>query len=105
MHLFFYPTINISISTRATNPGIPSRPDTADVTRLMGTCKSKEVPNAFKKKRNKAPISTFTKTCPTKRIGLSGAPIRSTSTINPPSIDITTVGSNQTSLLRDNLYY
>lgn len=86
--------------TSAAKPGRPSRPETADVTRLIGTCKSNEAPNAFKKNKNNAPIRTLTNTCPTSRMGFRGAPIRSTSTINPPSIDITIFGSNQTSLLR-----
>lgn len=98
-HLFFYPTINKSIITSAAKPGRPSRPDTADVTKLIGTCKSNEAPKAFKKNKNKAPIRILTNTCPTKRMGLRGAPIRSTSTINPPSIAIISFGSNQTSLL------
>ncbi len=97
--MFFYPTINKSITISAAKPGRPSRPDTVDVTKLMGTCKSNEAPNAFKKNKNKAPMRILTNTCPTKRIGLRGAPIRSTSTINPPNIAITTFGSNQTSLL------
>lgn len=98
-HLFFYPTINKSMITSAAKPGRPSRPDTAEVTRLMGTCRSNDCPNAFKKNKNNAPIKILTNTCPTSRIGLRGAPIKRTSTINPPSIAITIFGSNQTSLL------
>lgn len=81
--------------TSAAKPGRPRRPDIADVTRLIGTCKSNDCPNAFKKNKNKAPIRILTNTCPTIRIGLRGAPIRRTRTINPPSKAITNFGSNQ----------
>lgn len=95
----------MSMIISAAIPGNPNKPEMAEVTRLIGTCRSIVVPNAFKKNNRRAPIITFTNICPTIRIGLTGAPTKSTRTINPPNIEITTIGSNPTPLLQYNLYY
>lgn len=100
----FYHNINISIMTNAAIPGSPNKPEIVAVIKLIGTCKSILVPNAFRKNSSNAPIMTFTNNCPTRRIGFSGAPTIRTSNINPPNIEITTIGSNYLSLLKYNLY-
>ncbi len=48
------------MAANATNPGIPRKPDTADVAKLIGTWIPKLLPAVFKKNNNSAPINNFT---------------------------------------------
>lgn len=84
------------MTTKANNPGMPKNPETDDVTKLIGTCRLNEVPNAFKKNNNSAPIIIFIKPCPIKRIGFIGAPTNKRITIIPPKTDKIMVGSIST---------
>ena len=92
--------IKDSITTNATIPGIPKKPETAEVAKLIGTCKSKVEPKAFKKNNNSAPIIIFTNPCPIKRTGFIGAPTKSKSNMIPPIIAIIIFGSISNTPLR-----
>jgi hypothetical protein len=81
------------MATNANTPGIPNSPETAAVAMLIGTYIPKLVPKALRKNKKMAPIRIFTALWPTKRSGLVGAPIISSKKINPPSTDMTTIGS------------
>jgi len=48
------------MAASATNPGMPRKPDTADVAKLIGTWIPKLFPAVFRKNNNNAPINIFT---------------------------------------------
>jgi hypothetical protein len=81
------------MTANTTTPGKPRKPEIDAVTKLIGTCNPIKVPNEFKKKRNKAPISILITPCPIKRIGVIGAPIINRRKIIPANTDIITNGS------------
>lgn len=48
------------MAANATSPGIPRKPETADVAKLIGTCMPKLLPAVFKKNNKSAPINNLT---------------------------------------------
>lgn len=81
------------MATSANKPGIPRKPDTADVAKLIGTWIPYWFPPTFKKNKNNAPINNLITVCPINLSGLNGAPENSNNKIRPPNIAITTTGS------------
>jgi hypothetical protein len=77
------------MAAKATRPGIPRKPDTADVKILMGTWSPYRLPPTFKKNSSKAPINSFIIDWPKNLIGLNGAPENNSNKIRPPKIEIT----------------
>ena len=83
------------MATSATNPGIPKRPETADVAKLIGTWIPYRFPATLRKNKNNAPINTFITVWPAKRTGLIGAPENNKISISTPKIEITIIGSKK----------
>jgi hypothetical protein len=88
-----YKTINL-IAISAAIPGIPSNPETAAVTKLIGMCNSNAVPKTLTKKSIRAPIITLVNPCPIKRNILLGAPINKSKQMIPVIKEITNTGAN-----------
>jgi hypothetical protein len=85
------------MATKAKTPGIPRKPETADVATLMGTWIPYPLPAVFKKNKKSAPMRNLTAACPINLAGLKGAPENKSKRIRPPSTDITTIGSKKCS--------
>ena len=83
------------MATNANKPGIPRKPDTADVAKLMGTWIPYRFPATFKKNKKSAPIKNLIAAWPTKRAGKNFAPENNNKSIRPPKIDITIIGSKK----------
>lgn len=85
---------NIWIAANDTKPDNPKKPDTITVNKLMGICRPIDPPKTLKKNKNRTPIPNFTVLCAIKRVGLTGAPINNSKTINETIIVITSVELN-----------
>ena len=85
--------IHISIATSANKPGIPNKPDTAEVIKLIGTCMSNWFPSVFRKNNNRAPINNLTNVVPINRRGFIGAPLLRSKSIRTPRIVTIKIGS------------
>lgn len=96
MSICFIYKIICCIAIRETIPGIPRKPDTKAVAKLIGMCSPIIVPNTFKKNNNRAPTRIRVSPLPTRRMGFSGAPINRSKNIIPPKIEITIIGSIKT---------
>ena len=73
---------------------MPKIPETLEVMKLIGICKSKLEPKAFTKNNNNAPTIIFINSCPIHLRGRSGAPTNKRIKINPPNIEKISIGSN-----------
>ncbi len=83
------------MATNENKPGIPKKPDIEAVAKLMGTCIPNWFPKAFKKNKKSAPISNLITPCPINLTGFTGAPRNKSNKIQPPKMEITTIGSNK----------
>jgi len=88
--------IHISIATSANIPGIPKKPDTADVIKLIGIWMPNWFPSILRKNRKKAPITSFAAPWLIKRKGFKGEPLKKSSKMRIPKIATITIGSNCT---------
>jgi hypothetical protein len=87
--------INFWIAANATNPGIPRKPETADVAKFIGTWIPKLFPAVFRKNNNIAPINNLTTAWPTNLAGLKGAPENKRISMSPPSTEMIIIGSKK----------
>ena len=86
------------------SPGIPKKPETADVAKLMGTWIPYRLPAAFKKNNNNAPITNFIAAWPRNRAGLNWAPVNNNIRMSSPRIEITKIGSKKAIPFLKSLY-
>lgn len=85
------------MAASATKPGIPRKPETADVAKLIGTWIPKLFPAVFKKNNSSAPINNLTTAWPIYLAGLKGAPENKRISMSPPSIEMIIIGSKKLS--------
>jgi hypothetical protein len=83
------------MATKAKSPGIPRKPDTADVAKLIGTWIPKLFPATFKKNKNNAPMTNLIAACPINLAGLNGAPENNNSSTSTAKTEITIIGSKK----------
>jgi hypothetical protein len=89
-----------SMATKDAIPGKPAMPEIKAVKVFIGMCMSYELPIAFNRNNNKAPIQKRVIPNPIQRIGRIGAPTSNRTKMIVPSIAITVIGS-----IHDNLLY
>ena len=83
------------MAANATNPGIPRKPDIAEVAKFIGTWIPKLFPAVLRKNNRIAPINNLTTAWPINLAGLKGAPENKRISTSPPSIEMITIGSKK----------
>ena len=92
------------MATKANKPGIPRKPETAEVAKLIGTWIPKLFPATFKKNKNNAPINNLMAAWPTNFTGLIGEPENNNRRMSPPKTEMTTIGSKKAIPFPDYFY-